>query len=431
MRPLLPLLLSSGLALLAGPAAADVAWSGFATLGYAVSDQDFTYQRFIKREGTFSRDTLFGLQADARLGPQWSATAQLKLAPAADHDSRWDATVAWAFVAWRPSDDWLLRAGRLRVPMFLRSESMDVGQTHDMARLPTELYSIIPTTDFDGGFISRSWAPGNDSQRDITLDAYSGVVHTVARFWLTDGLPPAAPAGANFWPAKLRVSGLALTLRQRDLLLRTSLTSTAVSRRDGVPVATDYPYVALGPGMGYYQVDPALPGPGVPTTNRAHNTLFSLGAEAGLGSGWRTMAEVVRNVQHDTPFGADATAGYVALFKQINRFAPYASLSGMTSRQAGFDWYRRLTDNPLPAAVPGADMINAAQRAASQSYWLTTQTSLALGSSYALSPDAKLKAEWLHTRIGRVSRLAESGPGQPLPHDTSVNVLSVNLSVVF
>ncbi|MCH2219882.1 MAG: hypothetical protein MK097_06095, partial [Dechloromonas sp.] len=121
--------------------AVDLTWSGFGTLGYAQSDQPVNYQRFIDEKGTFKRDSIFGVQGDARFSQQWGATVQAKAAPSDHYDTQWQASVAWAFVSWRPSDDWLIRAGKLRLPFMLNTENADVGATYDFVRLPLEVYS--------------------------------------------------------------------------------------------------------------------------------------------------------------------------------------------------------------------------------------------------------------------------------------------------
>ena len=139
------------LALSAVPAhAVDATWSGFATFGYAESNSDYTYQRFIDRDGTFKRDTLVAGQLDLSLTPQWSATLQMRAAAADNNDKRWRIEPSWAFVAWRPDNDWLVRVGKMRVPLYFHSESLDVGVAHDMVRLPHEMYSIAPISEFTG-----------------------------------------------------------------------------------------------------------------------------------------------------------------------------------------------------------------------------------------------------------------------------------------
>ncbi|MDL2338106.1 MAG: hypothetical protein QFE16_09715 [Pseudomonadota bacterium] len=78
--------------LLAAPAqAVDATWSGFATLGYAESNSDYTYQRFIDRDGTWKRDSLVAGQLDLRFTPQWSATLQVKAAAAENRENHWRA----------------------------------------------------------------------------------------------------------------------------------------------------------------------------------------------------------------------------------------------------------------------------------------------------------------------------------------------------
>ena len=414
-----------------GAAAQDLSWSSFGTLGLAKSNRNFTYQRYITQDASANRDSLLGLQADLRLNPQWSATLQLKAAPSLQADARWAVVPTWAFVAWRPSDDWLLRAGRLRLPLYLYSESMDVGQTHDMARLPTEVYSVAPSSDFDGAYATRTWLLGDGSERDISADAYHGTASTTARFWSRDGAPPDVPAGPQFHAVKVKTTGVALTLRQPGVVLRGSLHSTNTRQADGGTVPVTFPFVQLAPGLGYYQVSNSLPGPGLAAVQVIRNTVFSLGGEYSVAGGWRLAAEYVRNRQHNTELASDTTGSYVALFRRFGPLTPYVSASKLGSRQVGLDWYGRLTSNPLPALVPGAAQLNAAQRLAAESIWLVDQHALALGASYALAPQLKLKGEWLRSHIGQVSRLVDTPPGSATPHNTAVDVLSVNLNFAF
>ena len=85
-----------------------------------------------------------------------------------------------------------------------------------------------------------------------------------------------------------------------------------------------YPDVQIAPGPGDDRVSNDLPGAGMATVTAVHNTSFSLGAELGLGQGWRVTSELVRNLQHDASFGADASAADVAVFKQLHACTPDA-----------------------------------------------------------------------------------------------------------
>jgi len=418
-------------ALAAAPARAqniEATWSGFATLGWAKSDSDYTYQRFITRDGGWKRDSLVAGQLDLRLSPQWSATVQAKVAACDTKDDGVCARAAWAFVAWRPDNDWLLRAGKVRVPLYLHSESLDVGVASDMARLPHEMYSIVPTNDFTGLFVTRSFSWG---ARDISIDAYSGQADATARLWLRDGLPPVVPAGASFRTVNVKVNGLVLSVRDDTLTWRLGAISARTRSADGQPLPVRFPRVDIGSGLYYWQVDPSLPGPGIERVGHIRNLALTAGAEWSFGDGWRVAGEYVRMMQHDTELGSDSKAGYLALFKRIGDFTPYASMARQRSSDGVLDWHQRLTTPTLPGVVPGADQINAAQRLAGESGYAFDQRSLALGVSYALSPTAKLKGEWMRTRVGRASGHFDVPAGQPDAQGLQVHTWTANLSVAF
>lgn len=421
----LPLALAPALALalaLAAPAAAqELGVSVFGTVGWSQSDRAFRYQRFVDEDGTAERDTRFGLQGDLRFGPQWSATVQLKLGPSEQREDAWKAKAAWAFVGWRPADDWLLRAGRLRVPLFLHSESMDVGVTHDMAQLPPSMYSIAPTTDFDGLAAAKTWALG---EHDLSLDAYHGKASTFARLGFRDGVPGVVPAGATYRSIDVRSSGLALTLRGTDGLWRAGAHRTRTRTTDGTRPPVRPVWVDTGMGFGFWQVA----GPGVETVSSVRNMVYTLGTEQPLAGGLRVMAEYARNRQYDTELGSDTAGGYVSLLYTAGRFTPYVASGRIRASQGLLDWYERLTQTQVPAFVPNADQINGAARTAAESTYAIDQRTVALGSSYSIDPHQKVKLQWQRTRIGRVSRLVDTPPGEPTPRDTAIHMWTLNYS---
>jgi len=126
--------------------AAEFTSSGFGTLGYARSDQSFSFDRFISERGTFRRDSLAGVQVVAE--------------PATDDEDRYRASMTWAFVSWRPSNDLLFRFGKQRIPLHLYSQTNSVGASHDFARPPIEMYSLSPNNDMTGASFARMWDVG-------------------------------------------------------------------------------------------------------------------------------------------------------------------------------------------------------------------------------------------------------------------------------
>lgn len=409
-------------------AAVELNWSGFATLGYARSDSPYTYLGSIHEDGSFRRDTLVAGQADLRFRPEWSATVQAEIAPDRNDGHGWRARTAWAFVAWRPDNDWLLRLGKARVPLYLFSESQDIGVGSDLARMPAEQYSIAPTSDFKGLFVTRTATLG---EGELGVEAYGGRSGVQQRIWFRDGLPGVRAPGAFYQSVEVDVGGLVLTLREPRFTWRLGVHTATTRGVDGAPLPAAFPRVEVAPGIGYWQVSDALPGPGVHYTNSIQNMLVAAGAEWRLAPGWRVIGEYLNMRQRKTEVGAAGWAGYLALFKRIGDFTPYVSIARQKSRDELLRRREQLLTPGLPATVPGAGMINAAQRMAGEGMIVFDQRSAALGVSYALSPTAKLKAEWMRTSVGRLSSHFEPPPGQPDASGLRVNTLSASVSVAF
>src|SRR5690606_32113576 len=75
--------------------AADITVTGLVTIGYALSDSELKYLRYIDDRGTFKTDSLVGVQAEARFTPQWSATVQAVASAPRDRDNGMDAEIRW------------------------------------------------------------------------------------------------------------------------------------------------------------------------------------------------------------------------------------------------------------------------------------------------------------------------------------------------
>ena len=59
------------------------------------------------------------------------------------------------------------------------------------------------------------------------------------------------------------------------------------------------------------------------------------------------------------------------------------------------------------------------------------QQSLMLGTSYALTPQSKLKAELMHTWVGQGSAMIDSPAGGPPVSHEGLNVLSLSYNFTF
>lgn len=404
-----------------------LSWSAFGTFGYARSNRPYHYFGSIDNDGTLRRDTVFGVQLDAQLSPQWSATVQTRLAASAKSETGWDVTASWAFAAWRPNNDWLVRLGKLRVPFVLRSEQLDVGATYDEARLPAEIYSLAPTNDFTGAAIARTW---NLNTGEVSFEIYRGSTNLTKRFYLREGIPPLQAAGPLYREVNTTVEGVSATWRAPDLMARTGLHHATTRSLDGHSLTVRPTLVVLGPGITYWQTDSQLPGPGVAKVDRINNLLLTAGFDVHLSNGWRIAAEAAKVWQRDIEFGIHATGGYVTVYRQLGAFTPYATIAGMNSTDPVTRWSRTLDSTTVPSFVPGAAVLNASMRTAADTLPIYRQSSFALGTAFAWSPNLKLKAEWMQTRA-RQSQLIDVPAGEPLEATRRINVLSTSLSFVF
>jgi hypothetical protein len=407
--------------------AVDFSASGFGTVGYARSNQAYTYQRFIDNDGTFWRDSVAGLQVDAKLADQWGATAQFIYAPSTKNDDVYTGTVSWAFLSWRPANDWLFRAGKQRIPIYLYSETVNVGVTYDFARLPTEMYSISANNDFTGLSFSKTWSVGNG---DLALDGYWGKSKTDVRFWLRDNVPPFQTAGAVFLPVDVKGGGFVLTYKRDEDTYRIGAARAYLERRDGGLVWTSYPFVTLAPDVGYYQTDPSIPGPGIPGVDKLRATILSLGADVGLGSGFRFIGEFARTSVPDTSISFASNRGYVSLLKNVDQWTPYVLYAFLRSQSGERSLYDNVNYNTVPAFIPDAALINASQRSGADRTFTYDQSSWAVGTAYSFSATSKLKAEFMRTHVGEMSTLLDMPPGGN-SRGQNVNVFSLSYSFVF
>ncbi len=131
----------------------NISLSGFAatSLTHSNNETELIINRGISDETCLDCDTTVGLQLDY-FNESFKASAQLVKRP----QDRWDRPeLEWAYLGYT-IDNVELRAGRLRLPLFLASEYYYVSHAYNYARPPDELYnSILGITAYNG--ISAVW----------------------------------------------------------------------------------------------------------------------------------------------------------------------------------------------------------------------------------------------------------------------------------
>ena len=121
---------------------------GFLSAGFATHDvKDSTYLDSISDDIRFDNDSKFGLQVSADVAENMQVVAQIL---GAGSDENFDMDVEWAYIDWRLSDSISLRGGKVKEPVFLISDYIEVGYAYPWIRPPQEVYRNNPINTING-----------------------------------------------------------------------------------------------------------------------------------------------------------------------------------------------------------------------------------------------------------------------------------------
>ena len=109
----------------------DYRFNGFGTLGFTHlggEEDGRSYGIQGQTNDSWRGDQLskFGAQFSYGLTDTLGVTVQ---ATAKAEQDEWKANLEWAYLSWQADDNLMLRGGRLRSPVFMYSETLDVGYT--------------------------------------------------------------------------------------------------------------------------------------------------------------------------------------------------------------------------------------------------------------------------------------------------------------
>lgn len=127
-------------------------FNGFGTVGvtHMGGESDLDYGMQGQTNDGWRGDQLSKLAVQLRYGitDTLSVTGQLGTKPAQDS---WEAGPGNLYLAWQANDNLTLRGGRLGTPIYMYSETLNVGFSYPWLRLPEEVYSLVQLTSHDGG----------------------------------------------------------------------------------------------------------------------------------------------------------------------------------------------------------------------------------------------------------------------------------------
>ena len=127
-------------------------FNGFGTVGvtHMGGESDLDYGMQGQTNDGWRGDQLSKLAVQLRYGitDTLSVTGQLGTKPTQDS---WEVGPGNLYLAWEANDNLTLRAGRLGTPIYMYSETLNVGFSYPWLRLPEEVYSLVQLTSHDGG----------------------------------------------------------------------------------------------------------------------------------------------------------------------------------------------------------------------------------------------------------------------------------------
>jgi len=153
MSPFLRKFSTFGVAMLASASAHAIQFDGFFTVGASIHDDDTNAgnpagenvyigslgDRGITEDLTFETDTRFGLQISSDVSENMSVVAQLL---GRGTNSNFDAIVEWAYVDYEFADWVSIRAGKIKQPVYLVNDYVEVGYAYPWIRPPVEVYYL-------------------------------------------------------------------------------------------------------------------------------------------------------------------------------------------------------------------------------------------------------------------------------------------------
>lgn len=285
--------------------AVETSFNGFLTIGAGtVSESGIEYAGF-DNDVSFEPDTVSGIQLGAQLTDRLNVTGQVVVRGSND----FEVDLEWAYLSYDVTDNFTVRAGRLRPPFFTVSDYYDVGYAYPWARPVEEVYQNIPFTHYEGADFILRRSLGN---WDSTLQAYVGGEDGDQVF-----------NGSQVNRELENFMGIALTLDRGALSLRASYHEADVT----FDVEDMRPLLAGLRATPFASVadDIAIDG---------KHTTFTEVAGTYDADSWFLRTEAT-TTDYSRGLIADQLSWYVTGGLYLGDFTPYATVSGLNSDPEG------------------------------------------------------------------------------------------------
>lgn len=176
--------------------------NGFATVAAVSTSEDDVSYLNADDSWRFDTDSVAGIQLILPVNDKVSFTTQIVARGADD----FDAELEWAYATIRAIDIADVRAGRLRIPFFLISDSLEVGYSYPWIRPPVEVYGQLGFSRFDGADSVVNFSVGDT---DFVVQPFFGSTNPTQDFQGEEGELDVT----NLWGLNVSLSYDWLTLR--------------------------------------------------------------------------------------------------------------------------------------------------------------------------------------------------------------------------
>lgn len=389
--------------------------SGFATLGaikggnaYLGLPQDLQRDPVFDGDWDLAEDSLLGIQLNARIDDQWSGAIQL-IGKDRQKDS-FENSVAWAFLAYRPTTEWTVRAGRIGFDLYMLSEYRSVGFSYLLARPSMEFYTQVAFDNFDGMDLAWSRAVGEGQLR---AKVFAGKTQTDVQ-----------RNGQEFEVKLDRIWGASLNWETDHWQWRATVLSTNLTDDDPYFPGLDqlgaaYQQIApIWPEATYYEQQIAI--------DDTRVDYLTMGV-AYTNAPWQVQAELGRILPQVNLFPT-VNSGYVSLGRQFGPTTVYAMVAAADSsdlREVVTLW----PDDPLN---PFALQVIALQQATQTVFdsIAIDQHTFSLGLRWDLRYDLALKLQWDRSWVERYGAGLWQIREVP-PDDQVLDTFTINLNGIF
>lgn len=344
----------------------------------------------------------FAGQVEWAISDRFDFTAQTLVKQYEDGD--WAPRMEWAFVKFNASNELDVRVGRIRPPVYMLSDFLDVNYANPWVRPPTEQYYTVPVTNMDGidllwrpDFAGFSWlVQPYYGQKDLKLSGSGGDYVDIENF----GLNVTASKGdftyrAGYWEGDL---GMEITqFKEADAGL------DQICGLTSEPTACEHAQLLNLDDTNY--------------------RFMSLGLTWDNGD-YFVQSEVGRAISNTTVL-ADSSSYYLTGGTRMGLWTPYVSFASFENTLPA-----NVTESGIPTATSIAlgIMQNTAQ----------SQSTFTVGARYDILPTVSLKAQWDHTMTECGNGNAETcrgmfGRSTPAfrASEQNVNLISVAVDFIF